>query len=130
LKEIHLSIFSGDTRLQNDIAGNALAHFNKTGITDKLVKAFGVEPERFQGRRGFKNLYDFSVHITSLREQYPIEELPILELFSPLDWENIGRVISTYLFGSFTKWTLDGLATRNSLFLLEQLQSKIDFLKT
>lgn len=75
---------------------------------------------------GLKDLYDRAVHLTFLSQQYSPEHERSLAIFTPLDWENLGRVVSTYLFGSFTKYTLDGFATRNSLYLIDHLQDKVD----
>ena len=88
--------------------------------------ATGYALEEFEKPKGFKLLYDLAVHLTSLREQFSGEEENSLAQFTALDWENINRIITTYLFGTFTRWSLEGLATRNSLFFLDHLQDKID----
>lgn len=57
---------------------------------------------------------------------FPPEEEGSLTHFTPLGWENLSRVITTYLFGTFTKWSLDGIATRNTEHFLSLLQGKVD----
>ena len=64
---------------------------------------------------GFALMYHLSVHLTSLKESYPPQEVGITSL-TYRDWDNLERVISTYLYGTFTKWTLDALGTLNVMY--------------
>ena len=61
---------------------------------------------------GFALMYHLAVHLTSLKESYPPQEVGITSL-TYRDWDNLERIISSFLYGTFTKWTLDAFGTLN-----------------
>lgn len=80
-------------------------HFYQTELVPKIASAVGLDPILFEFL-GVKHMYDMSVHLLSLREQYPEDVINTKEL-SYRDWDNMQRVVSSWLYGLFTKWITD-----------------------
>jgi hypothetical protein len=74
----------------------ALDHYRQLGVFNKMSQAHGgiFKPEIFE-YLGMQLAADMATHMTSLRDQYPLEQLGSYSSLTYADWDLIERVIMT-----------------------------------